>query len=176
LFGRMADRRRGRLVRSLVSKEMEILDLGCGSGWLVEALRREGYKATGIDPNLPHANPPSYLLKRSAYETGFADNSFDCLICLETIEHLEPRVYTEINRVSKNRGRLLVTTPKKRWNWLVEFLSCVGLSEPLVTPHINLVDPHDIPFDLEASGSFMLLEWYGIYTIRKQQRVNDVLA
>jgi SAM-dependent methyltransferase len=165
-----------RLVRSVISRDMEILDLGCWSGWLVEELRRVGYKAIGIDPNLPHDNPPSYLLQMSAYETEFADNSFDCVICLETIEHLEPRVYTEIRRISKNVGKLLVTTPKKRWNWLVEFLSSVRLSEGLVTPHINLVNPRDIPFDLETSGSFMLLEWYGIYTIRKEQRVSDVLA
>jgi SAM-dependent methyltransferase len=171
----MADRRRIRLVRSQVSKKMAILDVGCGSGWLVETLRREGYNAIGIDPNLQDANSSSYLLKRSAYETGFADNSFDCIICLETIEHLEPRVYAEIRRIGKNEGWLLITTPKKRWNGVIEFLSFVRLSEPLITRHINLVDPHDIPFNLEACGSFLFLEWYGVYTIRKEQRVNDPL-
>jgi len=167
LLGRIADRKRTRLVHSLVSKNMVILDLGCGTGWLVEMLRREGYNAVGIDPNLPNANS-SYLLKRSAYETGFVNDRFDCIICLETIEHLEPRVYTEIERISKNEGRLLITTPKKKWNRLTEFLSSTGLTEPLVTPHINLVDPHDIPFDLQASGSLMFLEWYGVYMIRKE--------
>jgi 2-polyprenyl-3-methyl-5-hydroxy-6-metoxy-1,4-benzoquinol methylase len=167
-LGRVADRRRIRLVRSLVSKKMTFLDLGCGTGWLVEMLRSEGYNAIGIDPNLPTAKSSNHLIKRSAYETGFADDSFDCIVCLESIEHLEPRVYTEISRISKSGARLLVTTPKKKWNWLVELLSHVGLSEPLVTPHINLVDPDEIPFDLEEYGSFMFLEWYGVYTIRKK--------
>ncbi len=167
VLGRVASRKRMHIVRSLIAKKMAILDLGCGTGWLVKLLRGEGYMVIGVDTNLPDADTSSYLLRRSAYETGFADNAFDCIICLETIEHLEPRVYTEIKRISNNGARLLVTTPKKRWNWLVEILSRVGLSSPLVTPHINCVDPPDIPFDLEVSRSFMFLEWYGIYTIRK---------
>jgi 2-polyprenyl-3-methyl-5-hydroxy-6-metoxy-1,4-benzoquinol methylase len=166
LLGRIADRKRMGLVHSLVSKEMMILDLGCGTGWLVESLRHEGYNAIGIDPNL-RTTDSHYLFKGSAYDTGFADNTFDGIICLETIEHLEPRVYAEIRRISKNGGWLLVTTPKKKWNWLVELLSSARLSDPLVTPHINLVDRHDIPFELEKSGSLMFLEWYGVYIIRK---------
>jgi 2-polyprenyl-3-methyl-5-hydroxy-6-metoxy-1,4-benzoquinol methylase len=161
-IGRIADRKRGELVRSYISKEMAILDLGCGTGWLVELLRREGYDAIGIDPNLPDSNLRGYLLRRSAYETGFVDSSFDCITCLETIEHLEPRVYAEIRRISKHRGKLIVTTPKKRWNPLIELLSSAGLADPLVTAHINLVSPQDIPFLLEESGPFMWLEWYGV--------------
>ena len=161
------------LLQEHTSNMNSVLDLGCGTGWLVEMLRREGYNAVGIDSNLPDTNS-SYLSKRSAYETRFVDDRFDCIICLETIEHLDPRVYNEIERISKNEGKLLITTPKKKWNKLVEFLSFTGLTEPLVTPHINLVDPHDIPFDLQASGSFMFLEWYGVYVIRKEKRLSDV--
>ena len=144
---------------------MAILDLGCGSGWLVERLRREGYNTVGIDSNLQSSK--SYLYRRSAYKTGFADDSFDCIVCLETIEHLEAKVYTEIRRVSKDGGKLVVTTPKRRWNWTIELLSSLGWADHLVTPHINLVGPHDIPFQLEKAESFMWLEWYGIYRIGK---------
>lgn len=147
---------------------MEILDLGCGSGWLVEALRNEGHSAIGIDPNLPGSVSRSYLLKRSAYETGFRDGRFDCVICLETIEHLQPEVFGEIARVSREGAKLILTTPKKRWNWFVELLSSVGLADSLVTPHINLVCPHDLPFVPEETGSFMFFEWYGVYRIHKK--------
>jgi SAM-dependent methyltransferase len=116
---------------------------------------------------LPNASSTSYLSRRSAYETEFADSSFDCITCLETIEHVEPRVYVEIRRIAKDGGKLVVTTPKKGWNRLIELLSEVGLADPLVTPHINLVGPSDIPFRLERTGSFMLLEWYGVYRISK---------
>ena len=116
----------------------------------------------------PGSSSKSYLLKGVADETGFADESFDCIILLETLEHLSPRVYAEIKRIAKDRGELILTTPKKRWNWLIELLSTRGLADPLVTPHINLVGPWDIPFELETFGSFMFLEWYGIYRIHKK--------
>jgi 2-polyprenyl-3-methyl-5-hydroxy-6-metoxy-1,4-benzoquinol methylase len=168
LLGAIANERRFKLVRSNISKEMSILDVGCGTGWLVEALRNEGFDAKGIDPNLPIEDSKTHLLRRSAYETHFADNTFDCIICLETIEHLEPRAYGEIKRIAKDSSKLIVTTPKKRWNGLIEFLTAARLTDPLVTPHINLVSPSDIPFLQEEIGSFMVLEWYGIYKIQKQ--------
>ena len=165
-LGKVADRRRLDLVLSAISKEMKLLDLGCGNGWLVRRLRREGFNVTGIDTNLP-LEETDWLSRRSAYKTGFPTNTFDAVICLETIEHLDSRAYAEIRRISKNGCKLLVTTPKKKWNWLIELLSSAGLSEPLVTPHINVVDSKDIPFELEKSGSLMLFEWYGIYIVSK---------
>jgi len=167
ILGTIANDKRLKLVRSHISPDMSVLDVGCGTGWLVEKLRKEGFNVIGIDPNLPSGHSKNFLLERSAYETGFADDSFDCIICLETIEHLEPRVYEEIKRIAKDSSRLIVTTPKKRWNGIVELLSRVGLADPLVSPHINIVDPLDLPFLLEQTGSFMLLEWYGIYRVVK---------
>lgn len=146
---------------------MEILDLGCGDGWLVKTLRNNGFKVIGIDPNLPVNAATNFLLRRNAYETGFKDNTFDFVICLETIEHLGPKVYPEIRRILKQNGRIFVTTPKKRWNWVIELLSAARLSDPLVTPHTNLVDPDEIPFELVKYDSFFLFEWWGIYLNRK---------
>jgi len=166
IIGWVANRKRLRFVATELSSDMSVLDLGCGDGWFVESLRQWGFDVTGIDPNLPHAET-NYLQRKSAYESGFDDDTFDCIICLETIEHLESRVYAEIKRILKKDGKLIVTTPKKRWNWFVEFLSKVGLSDPIVTPHVNVVDPNDIPFELVKHGSFMFFEWWGIYRIRK---------
>ena len=146
---------------------MTILDLGCGMGWLVKSFRKRGFNIVGIDPNLPPDFETSYLLRRSAYETGFDDDAFDCIICLETIEHLEPRAYAEIKRILKRNGKLIVTTPKKRWNWFIELLSLLRLSDPLVTPHINVVDANEIPLTLVRHNSFMLAEWCGIYRNHK---------
>ena len=164
LLGSIANRRRMTLVIREISKDMRILDLGCGDGWYVNELRRAGYAIVGIDPNLPTGSG-EHLLSRSAYETGFGDHVFDCILCLDTIEHLHPKVYDEIKRISRNHGKLIVTTPRKRWNWLIELLSSLHLSDPLVTPHINLVEPHDLPFVLLKSGSFMWIEWWGVYEV-----------
>jgi len=167
IIGRLANRKRMNLIVRENSRHMAILDLGCGEGEVVRTLRSDGFNIIGIDPNLPAGSETSYLLRKSAYETGFEDNTFDCVLCLETIEHLDPKVYLEISRILKRGGKLFVTTPKRRWNWLIEFLSSIRLSDPLVTPHINLVDPQDIPLELIRHKSFMLVEWWGIYLNRK---------
>jgi SAM-dependent methyltransferase len=145
---------------------MKILDLGCGTGWLVKELRGRGYDATGIDINLPDKSP-EYLKKGDAYMTGFPDDAFDCVACFETIEHFERKVYAEIKRVTKPDGMLILTTPKKRFNWIVDMLSSSGVIDPEVTPHVNVVGPEDIPFNRKEGGSFMVLEWWGVYTVKK---------
>ncbi len=167
IIGRIVDRKRLHLVAKEISSDMAVLDLGCGVGWLVNVLRNSGFNIVGVDLNLPAGSETSYLLRRSAYETGFDDDMFDCVICLEVIEHLEPKVYSEIKRILKKGGKLIITTPKRRWNWLIELLSSLRLSDPLVTHHINLVDPDEIPLDLVKHSRFMLFEWWGIYHNRK---------
>lgn len=167
IIDELADRKRLHLVIKEISGQKAILDLGCGEGWLVKSLRSSGFNIVGLDPNLPVNSENNYLFRKSAYDTGFEDDTFDCILCIETIEHLEPRAYAEIKRILTRGGMLFVTTPKKRWNWLIEFLSSLRLIDPLVTPHINLVDPDDMPFELVRRNSFMLFEWWGIYLNRK---------
>lgn len=101
IIGRIVDRKRLHLVAKEISSDMAVLDLGCGVGWLVNVLRNSGFNIVGVDLNLPAGSETSYLLRRSAYETGFDDDMFDCVICLEVIEHLEPKVYSEIKRILK---------------------------------------------------------------------------
>jgi len=170
LLGRFAEWQRLRIIRTVITRSMTILDLGCGSGTLVDRLRREGFNVIGVDLNLPDSKVGVHLLRRNAYSTGFDDNSFDCVVCIETIEHLEPRVYDEICRITRDGGILILTTPKKRWDPLIRFLSSLGLTDEFVTPHINLVEPKDLPFILESSGSLLALEWYGVYRILKGRK------
>ena len=75
----------------------------------------------GNRSELPPHSETSYLLSRSVYETGFDDDAFDCIIRSVRFEHPEPRAYADIKRIQK--PKLIVSTPKKRWNWFIELLS-----------------------------------------------------
>jgi ubiquinone/menaquinone biosynthesis C-methylase UbiE len=94
------------------------LDVGCGIGALVAALRRRGVDAHGCDFSETfigrarrRARP--HLTQQDVTALGFPDGSFDLVTCMEVLEHLPVRVIdlavAELARVS--RGTVLVTTP-----------------------------------------------------------------
>lgn len=89
----------------------KILDLGCGEGALVEEMRRQGYDITGVDANYESG----FVLKRDIFSAGFADNSFDIVLCLDVLEHLDfyeqERAIDEIKRMLKPEGVLVLTLP-----------------------------------------------------------------
>lgn len=177
ILGKIANNKRWELIQGEITlptysitsqhgmtyqNKIKILDLGCGDGWFVKKLSElEGIEAMGVDINLKEET--KNLLKISAYRLPFFSNSFDYVLTIEIIEHLHPKVYKEIKRVLKPGGKLIVTSPKPKWNWLIELLSSVGLADDLVTPHLNCVYPEDLPFKLIKKQSFMLIEWFGVF-------------
>jgi SAM-dependent methyltransferase len=92
-----------------------VLDAPCGDGSLAATLRQAGYDAHGIDINATGA-----ALLGAAYHDGdlnerlpFSDASFDVVLSIEGIEHLENRFayLRELHRVLKPLGTLVLTTP-----------------------------------------------------------------
>ncbi|MGE3877347.1 MAG: bifunctional 2-polyprenyl-6-hydroxyphenol methylase/3-demethylubiquinol 3-O-methyltransferase UbiG, partial [Parvibaculaceae bacterium] len=99
-----------------------VLDLGCGGGFMAEALARRGALVTGIDPSpgaidiaWKHA-AESGLAINYAVGTGesldLADRSFDIVVCVDVLEHVTDldRVIAEIGRVLKPDGLFLFDT------------------------------------------------------------------
>jgi len=92
-----------------------ILDAPSGDGSLVEALHRRGYDARGldIDPAAAARLGPSFTVADLNGPFPFPDHSFDAVLSIEGIEHLENRFayLREIHRVLKRGGVLILTTP-----------------------------------------------------------------
>jgi SAM-dependent methyltransferase len=163
LLGKIADKKRLELILKEIAyskSQLKVLDLGCGDGWLVKKLECD-CDIIGVDNNLKKET--KNLLRISAYDLPFQSNYFDYVIAVEIIEHLEPKVYKEIKRILKQDGMLIVTSPKPRWNWLIKVLSGIGLSDPLITKHINPVYPDDLPFKLLKKQSLLFIEWFGVF-------------
>jgi len=177
LLGKIADKKRLELieeeifepnfqkfVKAIIPIKLKILDLGCGDGWLVKELNKHNFiEAMGIDPNLKEEAKD--LLRISTH--AFPDNYFDYIVAIEVIEHLEPKMYEEIRRILKPNGKLIVTSPKPKWNWVVEFLCWIGLADPLITPHMNVVNPEDLPFKIIKKQDYLLIEWFGVFENEK---------
>jgi len=95
------------------------LEVGCGEGIVMEHLRARhpGLRMDGIELNvgaLVHArgrNPTSRLVRADAYALAVAARSYDLVLCLEVLEHLEEpaRALRELRRVA--RRNIIVSVP-----------------------------------------------------------------
>lgn len=112
LFGPVAGDWRGR----------DVLDLGCGGGFMSEALARMGANVTGVDPSelaieagKRHAAGEALSID---YRVGVGEaipagsDSFDIVVCVDVFEHVSDlqAVAQEIARVLRPGGLLLFDT------------------------------------------------------------------
>jgi len=112
--------RRRALLLGEARRGERVLDLGCGAGRFVTALREAGADPVGVelsDGALRRArrNAPGADL-RAVGEDGvlpLEDASVDLVWCSEVLEHVPDTagLLSEARRVLRTGGRLLVTTP-----------------------------------------------------------------
>ncbi|HTO16061.1 MAG TPA: class I SAM-dependent methyltransferase [Edaphocola sp.] len=120
-------------VKSFNDKEIQILEVGSGLGYLTYSLRKAGYKAHGIDisSNAVEAakkNFGDYYIAADIFEFNKSNQkAYDLIILTEVIEHLEDPVnfIKCLLKMLKDNGKILITTPNKSVNipslpWMTE--------------------------------------------------------
>ena len=107
-------------------KTQKILDIGCGDGVLTYLIYQQSKATiTGLDYDKSSLEAAKKIFKvkkaktkfisGSAYKLPFKANSFDIVVSTEVIEHLSKtdQYLSEINRVVKSQGKVIITTPIK---------------------------------------------------------------
>ena len=108
------------IVRSHVTRESRVLDLGCGRGGVVELIWRDVKMAAGLDPDSPsladHRAAGMPVVRGVGERMPFADESFDLIVCLWVLEHLQdpPATLREVRRVLSPGGHFVFVTPNMR--------------------------------------------------------------
>jgi SAM-dependent methyltransferase len=125
------------------------LDVGCATGYLVEALRDLGVEAEGCDASdfaVHHPAPGAAgHLRRADPVAGlpYADGTFDLVSALEILEHLAPtdvpRALAELRRVC--RGVLYATIPSYGPNRSGPDGHFEGKVRPERLAHYRMLDP-----------------------------------
>jgi len=110
------------LAKNFVNNK-KILDAACGEGYGSHILAGYAKNVIGVDideKSIFHAKEKykkSNLkyIQASCTNLPFDDNSFDVIVSFETLEHLaeQQHMLIEFNRVLKNDGLLMISTPDK---------------------------------------------------------------
>jgi dolichol-phosphate mannosyltransferase len=114
-------RRRFNIITGYTPKDVSTVDVGCGSSRILAALPH----AVGVDmrhDKLVFMKRSNHLLLQSdGCDLPFEDESFECVICSEVIEHIPDeggRLIDELTRILKPGGTLILGTPDfGRWEW-----------------------------------------------------------
>ena len=101
------------------------LDLGSGEGiWMMELSKRKA-NVYGVDVSLDALkntqniltanNLGSKIVQGNAQRIPFKSNSFDQIMCVEVLEHVEDpgKIFSEVGRCLKKDGQFVITVPNE---------------------------------------------------------------
>lgn len=150
-----------------------VLDIACGSGYGSKILKRSGaFIVTGIDISQStidyaknkYTDDGLKFILGDILHIDFPDNSFDMVVCFETIEHINDynKALSEIKRVLNGSGLLIISSPNRR----------------LTSPGKSINEPpnnkyHYIEFSKEEFTS-LLSEYFRIMGLYGQRPINKV--
>jgi 2-polyprenyl-3-methyl-5-hydroxy-6-metoxy-1,4-benzoquinol methylase len=108
-------------ISSRVKKRCSVIDVGCGTGYLLSTLSQENVKLFGMDLNkraiemAKERVPSGSFLRASATNLPFKNETFDCIICTEVLEHIPKKLaqglVLECSRLLKTGGKCLFVVP-----------------------------------------------------------------
>jgi ubiquinone/menaquinone biosynthesis C-methylase UbiE len=119
------DERRVReyIISKIPTSVNSIQDVGCGNGWVAKEFLPKGKQVYSLDISVTnptiakklYSSERHFGIAADSFHLPFNDNTFDCVIASEIIEHVvEPKDFIkELFRVVKSDGSLIITTPYK---------------------------------------------------------------
>jgi len=155
------------------ARPLHILDLGAGTGGVSAALAADGkHRVVAVDVV---ANEDLRAMRSAVHvdqviatagALPFANESFDVVLCLETIEHLPnaPASAREMMRVLRSGGQVMITTPARlRFLWKpdphyqVRGLAALpdSMQRKIVVDKLKLTDQYDVQHLFWTAGGMI---------------------
>ncbi len=135
-----------------------ILDVGCGTGLLLQEFQKIGWEVYGVDPSESAARQARELLHSSNIYRGTLDDItfprdfFEIVTMWHSLEHVHDprRVLMTINQILTETGKLKIAVPNIE-SWEAKLLNkwWRGLEPPR---HLYLFSPKTLTSLLESSG------------------------
>ncbi|MBI4174026.1 MAG: class I SAM-dependent methyltransferase [Candidatus Aenigmarchaeota archaeon] len=149
---------RNKKVAEHIPESAAMLDVGCGSDfYLLQSVGRKIRTGTGIDIAVRNLKKDNITIRKMKLDDRlpFKSGSFDVVTMIAFIEHLDKpkEMISEVRRVLRNGGRLIITTPMGRARPFWEALVKLGLTEEKTTEdHKHYFTPKEIESLLTKNG------------------------
>jgi 2-polyprenyl-3-methyl-5-hydroxy-6-metoxy-1,4-benzoquinol methylase len=108
---------------SFETKDVKILDFGCGSGAALDVCKHLGFAQTlGLDVSddcVESTKRRGIRAEKIGLEFPEVKEDFDFIICLDVLEHLQDDVnyLSKLKNLLRDNGRLLVSVPAHQFLW-----------------------------------------------------------
>ncbi len=109
-------------IRTILPGEANILDAGCGDGYLIKSISKKGLRFSGVDLSVNAlklarknlGNQP-FLVQSFLEYLPFKDNAFDIIVTTHTLEHVKEfeKVVNELKRVASKK--LIILVPSQEY-------------------------------------------------------------
>lgn len=122
VYGFFVEQRK-ELAREFLKDCRTVLDAGCGDGKFLGLFKN----MVGVETNSEKLKTVrgKTMICASVENLPFKDGSFDGILCTEVLEHVRNymKAMNEIHRVAKVNGKVLITTPNKKYEFYKNILS-----------------------------------------------------
>lgn len=153
-------------IRSLLGHSRDILDIGCGAGFLTNALAQEGHRVTGVDlspKSLDIAEKRDVTksvryLQLDAFALPFANHHFDVVCAMDFLEHIEmpSQIIREAARLLRPGGLFFFHTFNRNFlSWLVVIKGvewCIPNTPPNMHVYSFFIKPQELKIWCQDAG------------------------
>lgn len=164
-----------KTIQGQTGKSCDILDIGCGAGFLSNALAAEGHRVTGIDLSAQSlevagsrdATRSVRYLPLDAFALPFSDQSFDVICAMDFLEHVElpEQIVRDAARLLRPGGLFFFHTFNRNfWSYLIVIKGvewCVPNTPANMHVHSYFIKPAELKQWCEESG-LVIKEMHGL--------------
>ena len=169
--------------------EVQILDLGCGAGFLTNHLIKDFNDVTGIDisknslkvAQKHDASQRVKYIQADVTQIPFSSSSFDVVCMMDLIEHIEDQalLVKEACRVLKPGGILFFHTFNRNFlAWFI-IIKLVEWLTPRAPKNLHVIDLFIKPSELEKhlnNCDMQVQQWHGVKPILNKSFLKSIFT